>query len=88
MRITYDEAADAAYITFREREFPGEGETVRAQDKRCKVDLFVDIAANREIMGIEILNASRALPKSILDAADKLLPITDEEFELLRQSGA
>ncbi len=55
MKITYDPEVDAAYIYFIEKE-PLEVTTIRLAE-----DIAVDLGPGEEIVGIEILDASRHL---------------------------
>ena len=50
MRITYDTQADAIYIRLQEGEF--------GLNKEVEPGLVLDIGQNKELLGIEILDAS------------------------------
>jgi len=50
MRITYDTQADAIYIRLQEGEF--------GLNKEVEPGLVLDIGRNKELLGIEILDAS------------------------------
>ena len=54
MEITYDKEADAMYIEFRKGEF----------SKNKKIDDFtvIDLDEEENILGIEILEASKRIP--------------------------
>ncbi len=54
MKIRYDRRVDAAYIYLREE--PAEVTTVRLTD-----DIAVDFGPGEEVVGIEILSASKRL---------------------------
>ncbi len=54
MKITYDPQVDAAYIYLTEQR--GEVTTVKANE-----NVFLDYGAADELVGIEILDASRVL---------------------------
>lgn len=54
MKIKYDPKVDAAYISFKEGKTPVT--TVRLNE-----DIAIDLGANEEIVGIEILDASEHL---------------------------
>jgi uncharacterized protein YuzE len=54
MKIKYDPQVDAAYISFKKG--PTQVTTLRVTE-----DLAVDLGPNEEIVGIEILDASRHL---------------------------
>lgn len=54
MKIKYDPEVDAAYISFKKR--PTQVTTVRLTE-----DLAVDLGPHEEIVGIEVLDASKHL---------------------------
>jgi len=54
MRIKYDPSVDAAYISFKKG--PVQVTTIRINE-----DVAVDLGPNEEIVGIEVLDASRHL---------------------------
>jgi len=54
MKIKYDPQVDAAYISFKKG--PTQVTTIRVTE-----DLAIDFGPHEEIMGIEILDASRHL---------------------------
>ena len=64
MKITFDREADAAYIYFKEITA---GEVV--QTISLNESINVDLDAEGKTLGIEILNASKNLPKSALSSA-------------------
>jgi uncharacterized protein YuzE len=59
MKVTYDPKADAMYIYFSEKR------STRTEEVR--EDLLVDYAG-KELIGIEILDASKKLPKKNLES--------------------
>lgn len=54
MRFTYDPRYNIAYLRFQER--PAEIETIRISE-----ELFVDMASDGTVYGIELLNANEQL---------------------------
>ncbi len=54
MKIKYDPKVDAAYISFRER--PKQVTTIRVTQ-----DIAIDFGPGEEIVGIEVLDASKHL---------------------------
>ena len=66
MKITYDPIADAMYIYLSGKKKSTHTEEVRS-------DLFVDFSG-KELVGIEILNASKRLGKKDLDSVSITLP--------------
>ena len=59
MRITYDPEADALYIAFRKD--PSVAETHQVND-----DISVDLDEQGRIVGLEVLFASKQIPRSEL----------------------
>ena len=57
MKIKYDPQVDAAYISFKKG--PTQVTTIRVTE-----DLAIDFGPNEEIVGIEVLDASRHLDLS------------------------
>ena len=66
MRIDIDKEADSAYIYFKEIA-PGEVKTTITLNE----DINVDLDAQGKTLGIEIIDASRNLPKAALQQAEK-----------------
>jgi uncharacterized protein YuzE len=60
MKITYDKEADAAYI-YLKKISPGEvKETIE-----LKENIVLDFDSEKKLIGIEILSASKVVPKGI-----------------------
>jgi len=58
MKVTYDEEADAAYI-YLKRVSPGEvKDTIELNE-----NIILDFDSQKRLIGIEILSASKAIPK-------------------------
>jgi uncharacterized protein YuzE len=76
MRTTYDSWADAAYIYLREIEPGGVKETVMCvgPDDTAAGSVNLDFDHEGKLVGIEILRASRSLPKEFLGDAERLGP--------------
>ncbi|MEK6926064.1 MAG: DUF2283 domain-containing protein [Nanoarchaeota archaeon] len=55
MKITFDKEADAVYIKLAEGKF--------AKNKIIDDDIIIDLGKNEIILGIEIISASRRMPK-------------------------
>jgi len=64
MRIEYDREADSAYLYFKEI---SEGEVV--QNISLNDSVNIDLDKDGRTLGIEILNASKNLPKSAIKSA-------------------
>ncbi len=58
MKISYDPDTDAIYIVFRKGDYK--------ISKEIEKDIIFDYSKNNEIVAMEILNASRKLPKKEL----------------------
>jgi len=71
MEISYDKEADAMYIEFRKGEF----------SKNKKLDDFtiLDLDRKGDILGIELLDASKRIPKESLSQVNvkNLLAVAD-----------
>lgn len=84
MRITYDRYVDAAYIYLRDIEPGGSANTLEVEDPdhHTKGTVILDFDREGRLIGIEVLGASRALPKVILEEAEQLGPpqTWDEAF--------
>lgn len=63
MRLEYDKEADAAYVYFKDIS-PGEVAKTISLDGNLNVDLDID----GRILGLEILSASRMLPKQMIES--------------------
>ena len=70
MRVTYDISADAAYIYLREIG-PGEAAATLPLDPiEAHGTINLDLDADGRLIGIEVLGASAALPRELLDRAE------------------
>ncbi|MCD6574036.1 MAG: DUF2283 domain-containing protein [Thermoplasmata archaeon] len=58
MKISYDPDTDALYIIFKKRNYK--------MSKELERDIIFDYSKDNEIIGVEILNASKKLPKKEL----------------------
>ncbi|MEK6936281.1 MAG: DUF2283 domain-containing protein [Nanoarchaeota archaeon] len=56
MKITFDKDADAVYIELSEGEF--------ASNKKIDKDTIIDLDKDGNILGIEIINASKRIAKN------------------------
>lgn len=70
MKVTYDPTADAMYIYFSDRK-----KSTRTEE--VSEDFLVDYAGS-EMIGIEILDASRKLPKENLNSIRSAKNTTDK----------
>jgi uncharacterized protein YuzE len=68
MRVTYDPKADAAYIYFRAPE-NRLGAVRSIAVLRAPTMTMLDLDVDGRLFGLEVLNASQALPQELLDAA-------------------
>ena len=69
MKIDYDEVHDIAYIHFIETDnsFGVVSKTIDALDN----SIFLDFDSDGMLWGIEILDATKVLPKGVIDAAER-----------------
>lgn len=58
MKITFDKEADAVYIEFSNGEF--------SSNKKIDDNTIIDLDKDENILGIEILNASKRITKDFL----------------------
>ena len=71
MRVTYDPAADAAFVYLTEIG-PGEAASSSPVDRDMEAGAVIAVFNRRDqLVGIEILGASRFLPPSVLDRAER-----------------
>jgi uncharacterized protein YuzE len=71
MRITYDAKADAAYIYLSDT---GEksAKTYPCDPSEVQGMINLDFNAANQLIGIEVLGASKRLPKALLESAEKI----------------
>jgi len=75
MKITYDKEVDAAYIYLKSNAdvFPGwVSKTYPCDPNEVNGMINLDFDAEGLLGGIEILDASKKLPKDILDSAERI----------------
>jgi uncharacterized protein YuzE len=69
MRVSYDAEIDAAYIYLVDAPLPGSAVTTLSLDPReINGEVNIDLDLEGRIMGIEVLDASRLLPKGFMQA--------------------
>lgn len=74
MKITYDQEADAAYIYLKsdaEKVGAWVSKTYPCDPEEVGGMINLDFDAEGRLGGVEILDASKKLPKDILDLADR-----------------
>ncbi|OUE24170.1 DUF2283 domain-containing protein [Clavibacter michiganensis] len=74
MRVTYDAAADAAYVELADPIAPGE---VASQIHSLvtpgdRGEVALDFDADGRLLGIEVLHASAVLPAAVLAEAERI----------------
>ncbi len=73
MKISHDKEIDAAYIYLKDEIKEGEVRyTYPCDVSEVGFELNLDFDKNRVLLGIEVMNASRHLPLTILKKADCL----------------
>ncbi len=71
MKLSYDRAVDAAYISIAESIGPGEVQnTYPCDPSEVGGQINLDFDSSGRLLGIEILDASRFLPASLLAKAE------------------
>ena len=60
MEITYDKGADAIYIEFSNADF--------SKNKKIDNQTIIDLDKNDQIIGIELLDVSKRIPKNFLQS--------------------
>jgi uncharacterized protein YuzE len=68
MKVTYDKEVDAAYIYLDETV-----ESKSERTKQIKEDIILDFDKKGQLIGIEVLNAKKQLPKRVLEKAELLV---------------
>jgi uncharacterized protein YuzE len=71
MKITYDRETDAAYIYLVPIANGGVAQTYPCDPAEVNGMINLDFDSDGRLLGIEVLDASRKLPKSVLDALRK-----------------
>ena len=64
MKITYDKEADAAYIYLKGRIGNGEVKSTISMND----NIILDFDADKKLIGIEILSASKVVPKGVVSS--------------------
>ncbi len=72
MKITYDKEADAAYIYLQEIKHEGVSWTHPCDSIEVKGMINLDFDNKDILIGIEVLSASKTLPKKLLDSAERI----------------
>ena len=60
MKVTYDKQADAAYIYLKDQISKGDVKDTISMNE----NIILDFDSNKKLIGIEILSASKVIPKS------------------------
>jgi uncharacterized protein YuzE len=72
MRVTYDPAADAAYIYVTEIRDGGVAVSRLVDQAMDGASVHVDFDHQNRLIGVEVLGASRGLPAETLEGAERL----------------
>lgn len=70
MRITYDRSTDSAYIYLVPIKAGEAAKTYPCDPTEVSGMINLDFNAADQLIGIEVLGASKRLPKALLDAAE------------------
>lgn len=71
MRITYDQKADAAYIHLSSPDEKS-AKTYPCDPSEVQGMINLDFNGSNQLIGIEVLGASKRLPKALLDSAERI----------------
>jgi uncharacterized protein YuzE len=69
LRITYDRSVNAAYI-YLAGDMDPVAYTYPCDPAEVRGQINLDFDADGRLIGVEVLDASRKLPKALLDAAE------------------
>jgi uncharacterized protein YuzE len=72
MRVTFERSSNAAYIALKEI---GDGEAARqhvVDEPHTRGMIVLDFDKKGRLIGIEVLDATRALPQEVLEHAERL----------------
>jgi uncharacterized protein YuzE len=72
MKVTYSKVDDAAYIFLDVIKAGGVAKTEPCEIEGLKGEINLDFDKNGRLVGIEVLSASKVLPKDVLDSAEKI----------------
>lgn len=73
MRITYDSSIDAAYIYFADSIECGQVEkTFPCDPQEVNGEINLDFDKNGVLLGVEVQEASKKLPKEVIEKAEKI----------------
>jgi uncharacterized protein YuzE len=72
MKITYDKSVDAAYIYFSEYPSDSVKKTYPCDPKEVNGMINLDFDEQGRLVGVEVIDASKKLPKELLDAATRI----------------
>jgi len=62
MKVTYDKEVDAAYIYLKNNIKKGEVKNTVSMDNK----IILDFDSKKKLIGIEILSASKVIPKNVV----------------------
>ena len=72
VKITYDKNADAAYIYLTDIPPAGVAFTYPCDPIEINGMINLDFDKNNQLLGIEIMDASKKLPKEIIESATRM----------------
>jgi uncharacterized protein YuzE len=72
VRATYDRGANAAYIYLTDVDSAGSAMQQLVDTPHGKGTIILDFDPKGRLVGIEVLNASKALPLNLLESAERL----------------
>jgi uncharacterized protein YuzE len=72
MRVTFDRAGNAAYIYLKDIERGESARQHRVDEPHTRGMIALDFDKKGRRIGIEVLDATRALPQQVLDSAERI----------------
>ena len=72
MRVTFDRSANAAYIYLTTIPPGGAARQHVVDERHARGQIILDLDSKGRLIGVEVLNATAALPVEVLDAAERI----------------
>ncbi len=72
MKITYDSLSDAAYLYLQNIQKGQVAKTCICNFEDCSLTINIDLDTHNQILGVEILDASKSLGQGFINTAESL----------------
>ena len=72
MRVTFDRSGNSAYIYLKDIERRESARQHHVDEPHTRGMIVLDFDKKGRLIGIEVLDATRALPQEVLDAAERI----------------